>query len=236
MVKIGNINILAKPKSKQGRASAGIDNEMVIINTINNICKTGPINIRFTDGSKTFECIGVKNCKEMGRDTSGRKKADIILEGENNYPISIKKDNAEIWESADAYAAEKAKKVIAKCLKENKIVITTGSNGVSKISPTIAWKASSNEKRDVMFGADIEGKGCVIQKTFGTQLYKIAQDGFYEIPVSKIYKTINDASGPHDVWFLIRNDSTRKSPKLGYNGLRILAVYGSRINKNVLKV
>jgi len=42
-------------------------------------------------------------------------------------------------------------------------------------------------------------------------------------------------TGNYDIYFLIRNDSSRKGSKIR-PGLRTLAVKSTRVNKNVLKV
>ena len=47
-------SILAKPASKQGSASAGVENELIVVNTINNIAKTGPINVVFKGKNKNL--------------------------------------------------------------------------------------------------------------------------------------------------------------------------------------
>ena len=55
--------------------------------------------------------------------TSGRKKADIILETTSlDHPISIKKDNAEIWEYAGKYLRSKLLKKPLKNVAKNLLV------------------------------------------------------------------------------------------------------------------
>jgi hypothetical protein len=50
--------------------------------------------------------------------------------------------------------------------------------------------------------------------------------------VTQIIDKISDLKGKDDIFFLIRNDSSRKGSKIR-PGLRVLAVKGTRINKNV---
>lgn len=230
--------IVVKPKSKQGMKSSGLENEITIISKLNEECqKHDEINVTFVDNcSKEYKCFGLISCKEMGRDTSNRKKADMILQGkEHNYPISLKKDNAEVYESADGYASEKAKYLIEKLAKEKKIKLEC-SNNVYKIQPTFAWKATEQEKINVVFGSDLCNNGAVIQKTFGTKpLEKINKNNFI-CKVSYIFTDITEIKDSHDVWFYVRNDSSRNSKALGFRGLRVLAVYQSRINKNVYRI
>ena len=55
------------------------------------------------------------------------------------------------------------------------------------------------------------------------------------ITVSSIIRTVADVKGKYNVWFLVRNDRTRKTIE-NYPGIRVLATYESRINANVLRV
>jgi hypothetical protein len=55
------------------------------------------------------------------------------------------------------------------------------------------------------------------------------------VTVSNIITKLEHVHGDKDVFFLIRNDKTRKSIK-EYPGIRVLASYKKRINKNVIVV
>lgn len=226
------VKLVAKPNKIY---SAGVLNEKILVNHINKLHIENPINIRFVSENKTFECIGVKNCKATGTDVTNRRKADLVLQGIKDYPISLKKDNAEIWESADQFAGAKAKKIIDKLVKKNKIELELTDKGVYKIKPNVAFYPTIEEKRDLVFGSDILPNGAVIEKTFsGDEIYTMNDDGWFEIPVTYIITSLNDVEGHRDVVFLIRNDSSRNSKHIGYPGLRVLAVFEKRLNKNVL--
>ena len=181
MVEIDGFSIFAKPLSKQGAKSAGIENEIIIINSINDILKENvgqPITVIFKAGAKKQIIKNVTHCKEMGRDTSGRKKADIILETTSyDYPISIKKDNAEIWESADSYYGEKAEKLILNLMDKDKIEMKPLS-GVFKMKPNFAKKATKSEMEEVVFGSDllVGRRGSVIQRTFTSSDFNMDYD------------------------------------------------------------
>ena len=105
---------MAKPAKKQGKSSAGVDNEQKLVDFINSSAKTGPINVFFMNKNKTFDVIGCVEAISAGTDTSGRKKSDVNLIDYKGkvYPISIKKDDAEYWESADSYFGQEAKTII----------------------------------------------------------------------------------------------------------------------------
>jgi len=231
-VQIGSITILVKPASKQGKASAGVENEDMLVSYINSSTKSGPMNVFFVGDNKTFEVFGCVSAKSVGADTAGRKKADIVLEDYNGirYPISIKKDDAETWESADSYFGAEAKQIIDNSIVagETKLV---HHGSYFTIEPNIAVPATIKEKRDVVFGSDIEGRGSVITKTFKTNSFETQEDTIF-VDCTYVITEMSDVKGEKDVMFLIRNDKTRKSIK-EYPGIRILAAYAKRINKNV---
>jgi hypothetical protein len=241
-VRADGFSLFVKPKSKQGARSAGIENEVIVINSINNIIKENAgmtIDVRFKSRKGQTQTIrNVTHCKEMGRDTSGRKKADIILETSKlEYPISIKKDNAEIWESADSYYGMKAAKHISNLLEDNKIKLVP-MGVVYKVEPNFAIKATKKETIEVVFGSDLlrGRRGSVIQRTFSSSDFKMDYNkNLLTIKVSSIIRKPEDVKGNHTVWFLVRNDRTRKTIK-DFPGIRVLAAYESRINSNVLRV
>ena len=227
--------IRAKPASKQGRRAPGIENEFIMINGIKQYVDKGAIHVRITDGIKSKLYKDIVDVQEVGRDTSGRKKADVNLIDKrgNKIPISIKKDNAEFWESADSYWSLNAKKIIDRLEAKKEIKIESFRN-VFKIKPTVAVKADDQEKRNVVFGNDIQvNKGIVLVKTFGSNDFTLSRDSDeLVIKVTKIIDSISDLNGNNDIYFLIRNDSSRTGSKIR-PGLRVQAVSASRINRNV---
>jgi hypothetical protein len=235
-VVIGPISVLAKPASRQGAASAGVGNEMMLVDVINRQTKKGPINVIFKAKNKTFSVMGCTGAKSVGADTAGRKKADVVLTSakEKQYPISIKKDDAETWESADSYFGETAEKIIAKAIKEKKAKVKSMGTYFT-LEPNLAVKAVTSEKKDVVFGSDLEKGGAVVTKTFNSGSFEIDDSGNLIIDCSHIITEMTDVKGDKDVYFLIRNDKTRKSIKR-YPGIRVLAAYKKRINQNVLIV
>jgi hypothetical protein len=230
----GLFTIKAKPASKQGKKSAGLDNEDALIEGIRQFTKGGPMTVRITDGTKTHTYKDVVDCKGVGADTTNRKKADVllILKDGSNVPISIKKDNAEMWESADSYWAPTAKRIVDR-EEANGGVKITQKGAVNFMAPNLGIPADQKEKQAVVFGNDLLGKGFVVVRTFRGSDFKLVQEGdILEINVTKIIDRMTDLTGKYDIYFLIRNDSSRKGSKIR-PGLRVLAVNASRINKNV---
>lgn len=232
-VVIGGVTVLAKPASKQGTASAGVENEHMLVSYINSACTNGPMNVIFNgDNRVTFEVFGCVGAKSVGADTAGRKKADVVLTDYKGkeYPISIKKDDAETWESADSYFGNEAEKIIDSAIKNGDTTLS-GHGSYYTIEPNIAVTATASEKRDVVFGSDLENKGAVVTKTFRTSSFEEKYD-LINIDCSHVITEMKHVTGDKDVYFLIRNDKTRKSVKK-YPGIRVLAAYAKRINKNV---
>lgn len=230
----GIYTIKARPESKQGKRSAGLDNEDAMIDGIKFYTKGGPMTVKITDGRKEYTYKDVVDVEEVGRDTSNRKKADVrlVLKDGTRIPISIKKDNAEMWESADSYWAATAKKIVDRLEVSGEIKITK-KGAVNFMTPNLAVPSTAREKEAVVFGSDILGKGFVVIRTFRSSDFILSKNGdILEVKVTKIIDKMNDLQGTYNIYFLIRNDSSRKGSKIR-PGLRVLAVAATRINKNV---
>jgi hypothetical protein len=190
--------------------------------------------VKITDGRKTYTYKDVVDVEEVGRDTSNRKKADVrlVLEDGTKIPISIKKDNAEMWESADSYWAPTAKKIVDRLEARGEVSITK-KGAVNYMTPNVGVLANKKEKEAVVFGSDVLGKGFVIVRTFRSSDFVLSKTGdVLEVKATKIIDKMTDLKGTSDIYFLIRNDSSRKGSKIR-PGLRVLAVAATRINKNV---
>lgn len=233
-VTMGRYTIKARPASKQGKKSAGLGNEDAMIDGIKKFTKSGPMTVKITDGAKSYTYKDVVDVEEVGRDTANRKKADVrlVLQNGTKIPVSIKKDNAEMWESADSYWAPKAKAIVDKLEASGSISITK-KGSVSYMQPNLGILANRAEKKAVVFGSDILGKGFVLVRTFRDRDFTLSTNGdILEVTVTKIIDQMTDLTGKHEIYFLIRNDSSRKGSKIR-PGLRVLAVAATRINKNV---
>ena len=236
-IDVENYRIGVKPLSKQGSASAGVENEANLVQAINYMVQQyGTIDVIFTDGNRKFMCKEVQTARQVGADTAGRKKADVMVCGTKEYPVSLKKDNAEYWESADSFWRDNAEKYLTRAVKKGDVKVESLSGGVIKITPNIGVEATDVESVDVIFGSDILGKGCVVTRTFeGNDFRFDGKTNTLTINTSSVITKLSDVPDSKKVWFLIRNDSTRKSIP-GYPGTRALAAYKSRITGNVLKI
>lgn len=241
-VEKGKMFVLVKPRSRQGMKSAGLANETTIIATLREAIELngGPLTVTFVSGRKKSSHQNIVKVVDAGRDTSGRKKADIVLVNEKGkeFPISIKEDGAENWESADNYWGKHANKFITELLKNGEISMDLQNAGYYRLKPQFAVKANEKETKDVVFGSDIlSNHGAVVERTFRSKdfLYRGDRNEIL-IKCTNIITKMKDVKGRDTVWFLVRNDSTRNNKLIGYPGIRVLAVFQSRIGKTVLKV
>jgi len=236
--------ILFKP-SKNSNSQGGIKNEHHLINSINKFSQQmGPLSITFIgDNGKNLTVDGVTKAIHVGGQVQGRKKSDVnLLSGNTPIPVSIKKSNAEYWESADSYFGAQADAIVDKLLANGSITLTpTGkvrksdNTPVVKISPEVAIKATPEQTSDIVFGSDVlEGNGAVVKQTFHDEHYTLNGN---QLSITTDLVIIEPADIPANlqVYFIIRNDSTRNRPGSKYPGLRVLGTYASRV-RNALHV
>jgi len=237
----GNKIILAKPASRQGKGSAGLDNEDKLVNEINNHIDDGwgSIKVIFIGSGKKIEINDVKKAQSVGADTAGRKKSDVnLITSSGEFPISIKKTNAEYWESADRIWGSKAKAAIDFLSKNGDIKLVVEQSGIYSFGNNVTGigiPATQSEKTDFVFGSDLLGKGIVVKQTFSASTFRWDEStGSLTVMCNKIFKTLSDvSSSSEDVYLFIRKDRTRRNP---YPGMRVLAAYKSRVTSGSVKV
>lgn len=249
-VEIGPYVIFVKPNmlvlfGSKSTVQSGFGNELHLVDTIKRYLKViGPttdVVFRTTKTKKQYTLKNIKGAKHSGIEGNRAKgvKADVIFIGENGteYPISLKKDNAEYWQSADKWSGD-AKKWIGKLLAQGKIECgpkpkTKGKDFLLK--PNFAWPGGKQDSETVIFGSDILGNGAVITKSFSSE--NIYYDGLEDriiIDCSSIIRNIEDVPDQYRVWFLVRQQAGRNHSEL-YPGLRVFAVYEKRIGNTILR-
>ena len=231
-LQIGRYKIYVKAANKQHKQSAGMYNEHILLENIRAaIEELGNIDIEFTtvDGSI---CV----CTNVHQVSFGKGKCDLIILGDDEWKISIKKDDAQYWESADSYLGKVARVYLDRLIRRNLLNLTS-TNGIYRLSHEVAMQVSRKVMENVVFGKDIDA---VIIRSFEENDFNFdVESGILKIGVNKIITSLYDIIGTEfEVWMLIRNDCTRRSVALGYAGLRVLAARRSRIfeNKRNLKV
>ena len=241
--------IYVKDIGKKGDNSAGIGNEKAIAEMIEKVIQThGSANVTFVDDQKRK--LTLKNVTQV--DISGRssgtrkyggevKKADVVLRSSRGYlPVSIKKINAEYWESADTYYGAKAGALIKKLRQEGHIkLLKTDKPGIPKLNKEIVVEPTEQEAQHVIFGGDINPEGGIIIQTFLPEHF--VQDGAnVTIHAHAVIKTKEDIPESHLMMWLIRNDSSRNIAAIGVPGVRVYAAAYKRAigkgDKNIVLV
>jgi hypothetical protein len=222
-----NASFLLKPSNVQGRASAGTENEDILENELKKYLEDGPKNVVFIGSNKNYATKGIKDVVGVGYDVAGGKKADVVLKGDKDYPISIKKDNAGFWESSDSRYKDVVTKLSEKIKKgdfapelvfksftdklgneKEGINIMYNETTGKKITGIIVTDLPSNDEKSIIFGSD---NAVVIYRTFSPKDFSLEGDTI-KVEVSKIIEDTLDVKEFNAEPVLnIRHDSTRKA-------------------------
>ena len=229
------ITVVVKDTGKQGDNSAGVANELELASLLQSmIQKYGSANVSFVDprGKKMI----IRNCTNVevaGRDTADRKKADVVLTSDSggSLPISIKKLDADMWESADNLFGERARAILDKLVEDGVIQLNqigtrkmrSGSVPVYELSKEIVMEPTQEEALNAIFGSDLNPKGGIVIQTFKPEHFK--QDGpTVTVDAHAVITSAADIPESHLMVWLLRNDSTRNGGSLGVAGIRPLGV------------
>jgi len=245
------VTVVVKDTGKQGDNSAGVANELELASLLQSLIqKYGSANVTFVDprGKK----MTIRNCTNVevaGRDTSDRKKADVVLtSGRGSLPISIKKLDADMWESADNLFGERARAVLDKLIKNGVVELNqigerkmkTGTVPVYALSKEIVMEPTESEALSAVFGNDLNPKGGVVVQTFKPEHFKQV-DNNVTVECHAVITNAAEIPESHMMVWLLRNDSTRNGGSLGIAGIRPLGVtltrgIGKKGNKDVILV
>jgi hypothetical protein len=227
-IKYKNSFFIIKPSGAQGRASAGTENEDVLENEIKKYLELGIKNVIFKGSNKSYNIPNVTGVTGVGYDVAGGKKADIVITGTGrNYPISIKKDNAGFWESADTRYKELMGKLVAKIKngdfspeltfkpfidklgnEKKGINIMYNNTTNTKVSGVLVTDLPNKEEESIIFGSD---KAVVIYRTYTESDFNQQGDNLI-ITVSKIIENLQDVEEfDLEPVLNIRHDSTRSA-------------------------
>jgi len=225
-----------KPSEKQGGKSAGLDNEEIFVNSINALLEDGPKDVKIIAGDKFITFNDVTQVQSTGRSTSDYSKSDANFYSDNEDlgGVSLKKDNAIYWESADVRFASEVKNLVK--------AITSGKLGdeISYVSlednrgnpdPDIIRMYNKKENKPIagaiikdlpeqdvkqsIFGND---DSPVVIKTWRPSDFTVEGDTII-VKASKIYTDLEDVAKDKALPVLnIRHDKTRRATR----GLRAL--------------
>jgi hypothetical protein len=225
-----------KPGEKQGGKSAGLDNEDIFINNINSLLEEGPKDVEITSGDKTITFKNVTQVQGTGRSTSDYSKSDANFYSNNKDlgGVSLKKDNAIYWESADVRFGKEVKNLVNAIIdgklgdkvsyvpltdtkgNPDPIIIKMYNKEEDKpISGVIVDDLPEQDVKQVIFGND---NVPVVIKTWRPSDFKLEGDTII-VKADKIYKDLDDVEKDNALPVLnIRHDKTRRSSR----GLRAL--------------
>jgi hypothetical protein len=226
-IRYKNAKFLLKPVGAQGRASAGTENEDILENEVNKYIQEGAQTLIFNSPDTSYTIKDLKEIKGVGYDVAGGKKADVVIKGDKDYPISIKKDNAGFWESSDTrykdvvnalskkiengdFAPELVFKPFVDPLGNVKKGINIMYNEVEdkKVTGVIVTDLPEKDEEAIIFGSD---NAVVIYKTYTPKNFTL-EDDVLNIDVSKIIEDMKDVEKfDLEPVLNIRHDSTRTS-------------------------
>lgn len=245
------VTVVVKDTGKQGEQSAGVANELELASIIESVVEAyGSANITFVDprGKK----MTIKNCNNVqvaGRDTADRKKADVVLASDkSSLPISIKKLDADMWESADNLFGERARKILDQLVDDGIVELKkigtrklkTGPVDVYELSKEIVMEPTEEEALNAIFGSDLNPEGGVVIQTFKPEHFTQDKNNV-TVKAHAVITNAGEIPESHLMVWLLRNDSTRNGGSLGIAGIRPLGVtltrgIGKKGNKDVILV
>ena len=225
-----------KPGEKQGGKSAGLDNEGIFVDSINSLLEDGPKDVKIVAGDKSILFKNVTQVQGTGLSTSDYSKSDAnFYDGEKDLGgVSLKKDNAIYWESADVRFGQEVKNLINAIvsgslgdeisyvpLKDTKgnpdpVIIKMYNKKEDKpIAGVIINDLPEQDIKQVIFGNDDVP---VLIRTWRPSDFKLEGDTIV-VNASKIYEDLEDVEKDNALPVLnIRHDKTRRSSR----GLRAL--------------
>jgi len=232
----GDIKFGVKPSERQGTGSAGLDNEDIFINNVNAALEDGPKNVVITDGKKSVKYPNISKAVGTGLETSDYSKSDVdFYDGEKKIGgLSLKKDNAIYWESADVRfkneVANLADAITTGKLgdqvsyvpyvdargNEDKVIIKMYNKKEDKpISGVIVDDLPEQDVQQVIFGND---NVPVAIRSWRPGDFKV-EGNTLTITCSKLYVTMDDVIADNAQPILnIRHDKSRRKTR----GLRAL--------------
>jgi hypothetical protein len=241
------IKVLVKDTGKQGDQSSGIANEIELAGIITSMIEEyKKVNVKFVDPrGKELTLRNIYEVDVAGRDTADRKKADIVLRSRSdNLPVSIKKVNADMWESADSLFGKRAREILDKLIDDEVITLKKvkmrGDTSVYALSKEVVMEPTEEEAMQAIFGSDINPKGGIVIQTFKPEHF-VQDKNNITIECHAVIATREDLPESHIMVWLLRNDSDRNSKSIGIAGIRPLGVtlkraFGAKGDKNVVVV
>lgn len=225
-IHMSKCRIYVKPIS-----NPGIENERNFYTVVKQYIDSGCTRIKI--GRRLIK--NVQSIEMTGHDTKDNKKADMIIHcKDGDFPISIKKSNAERWASTDVIHGKEASKLLDALVEREQVTLTDYSDcgKVKRLSQPIARRLRDSEINQVVFGSDILNNGVVIVNSFTLDDFVFNNDTLH-ISGEVLYSLRDVRNTIYHPYMMIRNDACRRSKALPY-GVRVEVVFESRITKNTI--
>jgi hypothetical protein len=239
-----NTKVVVKDVGVQGEKSAGVANESELAAILQSMVeKYKSIDVEFQDPrGKSLKLDNVTEVEMVGKDVKERKKADVVLKSDSKrLPVSLKKLDAETWESADTMFGKKAREIIDDLVDQGVVALRKlpGDDGYA-LSKEIVVEPTEEEAMSAVFGSDINPEGGIVIQTFKPEHF-VQEENKITIECHAVIKNKQDIPESHLMVWLIRNNAGRLSKSLGIRGLRPMAsvltrAIGRRGDKDVILV
>ena len=236
-LKIGKFRIQVKPINMQGRKSSGVSNEHLLCDEIQKYLNLySKINIQFVSDKKILYYENINNIMHVGKSSLKDYKADVLLiDSDKAYPISLKKDNSVFWAKAENHYGQKAILILSEAIKKNLLKLEY-KGFYYRLSSELGFEPSGDDKQILVFGKD---NVKIIKKTFNVKDFSFDKsNNLLTVNANTIFEDLQDIDEYHDVFYILRNDKSRNSKKLGIRGITLECVMKTRIlgNKNLVVV
>tara|TARA_Y100000592_G_scaffold100985_1_gene184306 strand:- start:893 stop:2005 length:1113 start_codon:yes stop_codon:yes gene_type:complete len=231
-----DVKIAIKPSGIQGTKSAGLENEDIFVKNINKYLEDGPKNIILTDGSRSIEFPDVDIVKGSGTATGNYSKSDANFYSNDKDlgGVSLKKNNAIYWESADTRFKDEVNNLLDAILNGklgNEISFKPLIDKRGNEDPVIIrmWNKVTDEKIPGIIVKDLPPID-TYQSIFGNDQVPVVMGTWKEsdfsvqgddiiVDASKIYEDVDDVEKDGAMPVLnIRHDMTKRNTR----GLRAL--------------
>ena len=220
--------IIPKPKEKQGGGSAGLENESFLVNKINSTIDEleSAITVILKSKTKTVRYNKVNKAEEAGRETTGNRKSDVRLYTPSSSGdkvignLSLKQENASMWESADKRYKDLMTKLVDKLINKpfkNLGLAQTDKRDIYRLynpqtdeeyGGIIITGLDKTDLNSIVFGSDTP-KTVVVKETFDESDFSLSGTTL-TITVHDLLTDIKDIEGTkYEPILVVRHDSTR---------------------------
>jgi hypothetical protein len=240
--------IVVKDIGVQGDQSAGVANEAELAKLIESVIeKYGSANVKFVDPrGNTLELKNVSTVEQTGKQVKNKEtgqslKADVVLKSKSKrLPISIKKLDAESWESADSSFGARAREIVDDLVDKGLVELIPIGDDNYKLSREIVVEPTEEEAIRAIFGGDLNPEGGIVIQTFKPEHF-VQNGNNITVQCHAVIRSKADIPDSHLMVWLIRNQAGRLSKRLGIRGLRpmgstLVRAIGRRGDKDVVLV